>query len=705
MIRRMKTLYQTHYNFLFLVILAIYFRLMTLLLFQPGGFISEWSMYHHFLGIARVTDYGLYPFIDYWLEYPPLFPWLFTALYRLSLIFPPWWHEQLWFTVLLGLALLPFETGNLVLVYLIALELHGQDTALKCGWFYASLFVPVYTFVGFFDCLPLFFILLTLWLLLRQRALWAGVTLGVGFMVKVLPAIILPVGLRTLRGLSRKARYLVISGIIVGLLSLPFLWLNADFFFTSFKSALGRSSWETIWAVLEGYYDFGVVGGNRLDPLADFSVHPSTLPWFWISLAFALIGLWIYTWPLESGNKSKVVLLTALTLNLFTLYSKGYSPQFLVYILPFVVILLPNLRGVVYCLLLSLVNFIEYPVYFVLLLGERWILVLVVVLRALLLLALCLEYGLLFFPQLSAKAGRVWRRVSVLAMIVLLLGGCPVSYRMAQAYYDNRYAQEEYRAAMGFLRTQLPPPPRSSPTVGWSNDREAALVFTEQPLYYRFYPFLRRDLSLYVVEGVDERLAEIAAKHDEIWLLSGPEAKPSVEAWLNEGRHRLASYRFGDDSSSSLLLFRYSARQSQDETPPLWIAELDGRIRLLSYQFDAGQVRAGGEVPLTLYWQALREMDESYTVFIHLVDDANQIWGQKDNPPVSGTSPTSEWREGEVVEDSYVIPVQTDAPQGTYHIIVGMYDPQTMQRLPVSGREGQVQGDSVLLEERISINQ
>jgi hypothetical protein len=241
--------------------------------------------------------------------------------------------------------------------------------------------------------------------------------------------------------------------------------------------------------------------------------------------------------------------------------------------------------------------------------------------------------------------------------------------------------------------------------LGGSNDREAALVFTEQPLYYRFYPFLRKDLSLYVVEGVDERLAEIAAKHDEIWLLSGPEAKPSVEAWLNERRHRLASYRFSDDSSSSLLLFRYSARQSQDEAPPLWIAELDGRVRLLSYQLDASRVKTEGEVSLTLYWQALREMDKSYTVFIHLLDDASQIWGQKDNPPVSGTSPTSEWRDGEVVEDSYVVPVQTDAPQGTYHIIVGMYDPQTMQRLPVSGKEGQVQGDSVLLEERIPINQ
>jgi hypothetical protein len=230
---------------------------------------------------------------------------------------------------------------------------------------------------------------------------------------------------------------------------------------------------------------------------------------------------------------------------------------------------------------------------------------------------------------------------------------------------------------------------------------EAALVFTEQSLYYRFYPFLRKDLAVYVVKEADDRLAEIAVKHDEIWLLSGPEANSSVEAWLDDRHHRLANYRFGDDSSGSLLLFRYSTQQG--EKTNLWIAKL-GQVRLLSYQLATSQVKAGGEVRLTLYWQALREMDESYIVFTHLLDEANQIWGQKDNLPASGTFPTSEWREGEVVEDSYVIPVQADAPQGTYHLIVGMYDPKTMQRLPVSGKEGQAQGDSVLLEERILIN-
>jgi hypothetical protein len=465
------------------------------------------------------------------------------------------------------------------------------------------------------------------------------------------------------------------------------------FLFTAFRSFWGCSAWETFWAVADGYFLYGIVGGDRFNPWPDFSVFQSHIPWFWtggIALIFGLIYLWLYTRPQHREAKWQMVSFAGLTINFFILYSKGYSPQFLVYILPFIVWLLPNLRGAVYMIFLTLSNFLEGAIFFSIFPEEHWILVSAIAFRSLVVLALCFEYGLLFFSLSSEKIAKVRDRAFSFLTACLVLAGCVVSFRLIQTYYEVRYADEKYRAAMGFLRTQV-------------SDGEAALVFTEQPLYYRFYPFLGKDLSLYVVEEANERLAEIAAKYDEIWLLCGPEAKPSVEAWLDDRLHRLANYRFGDD-----CLFRYStqndATMPRDETTPLWVAELDGRVRLLSYQLDTSQVKARGKVSLTLYWQALTEMDESYTVFTQLIDEAKQIWGQKDNPPASGTFPTSEWREGEVVEDSYVIPVQVDAPQGTYRLIIGMYDPQTMQRLPVSGKEGQVQGDSVLLEERIPVN-
>ncbi len=61
----------------FWLVLALFvaFRLLTLFLLRPGGFIRDWSDFDTYLGIAAISDYGLYPFWHYWLEWPPLIPW------------------------------------------------------------------------------------------------------------------------------------------------------------------------------------------------------------------------------------------------------------------------------------------------------------------------------------------------------------------------------------------------------------------------------------------------------------------------------------------------------------------------------------------------------------------------------------------------------------------------------------------------------
>jgi 4-amino-4-deoxy-L-arabinose transferase-like glycosyltransferase len=125
---------------------------------------------------------------------------------------------------------------------------------------------------------------------------------------------------------------------------------------------------------------------------------------------------------------------------------------------------------------------------------------------------------------------------------------------------------------------------------------------------------------------------------------------------------------------------------------------LDEAIRFLGYDLDQQDVSAGGSLRLTLYWQALAETDTSYTVFNHLIDDENRIWGQRDGIPGAGALPTSSWIAGEYVIDEYEISVQADAPPGRYVLETGMYDLATMKRLPVLDEEGVVLGDRILLE-------
>ena len=105
-------------------------------------------------------------------------------------------------------------------------------------------------------------------------------------------------------------------------------------------------------------------------------------------------------------------------------------------------------------------------------------------------------------------------------------------------------------------------------------------------------------------------------------------------------------------------------------------------------------VAPGDTITLTLYWRALTEMDESYTVFTHLLAPDGSMTGQRDNPPVGGTYPTSLWLAGEVVADVYVIPVRADGAPGEHRLEVGMYIAETGTRLPLAGTPD----DTILLQ-------
>jgi 4-amino-4-deoxy-L-arabinose transferase-like glycosyltransferase len=111
-------------------------------------------------------------------------------------------------------------------------------------------------------------------------------------------------------------------------------------------------------------------------------------------------------------------------------------------------------------------------------------------------------------------------------------------------------------------------------------------------------------------------------------------------------------------------------------------AQIGEAIELVGYDLDAATVKPGAALRLTLYWHPQARVEKSYTVFTHLLDGQNRIWGQQDSVPCAGACETTSWLEGEFIADSYVIHVSPDAPAGEYRIGLGMYDPASMERLP-----------------------
>jgi len=158
---------------------------------------------------------------------------------------------------------------------------------------------------------------------------------------------------------------------------------------------------------------------------------------------------------------------------------------------------------------------------------------------------------------------------------------------------------------------------------------------------------------------------------------------------------------------AALATIVVEGRPHQFAIPPIQYplqARLGEGIKSLGYDLSAHEVKAGGVLELTLYWQALGEMERSYTVFVHLLDERNQIWGQKDTIPGDGSMPTTGWVEGEVITDRYEIMVMPEAPMGRYLLECGVYLAETGVRLPVFDMEGESLGDRLLLPIEIEVN-
>ena len=65
--------------------------------------------------------------------------------------------------------------------------------------------------------------------------------------------------------------------------------------------------------------------------------------------------------------------------------------------------------------------------------------------------------------------------------------------------------------------------------------------------------------------------------------------------------------------------------------------------------------------------------------------------------PGDGAFPTTSWVEGEVLTDTYRITLPVGLAPGQYTLIVGMYDPKTGARLPVTTADGTAAGDALRL--------
>jgi 4-amino-4-deoxy-L-arabinose transferase-like glycosyltransferase len=124
-----------------------------------------------------------------------------------------------------------------------------------------------------------------------------------------------------------------------------------------------------------------------------------------------------------------------------------------------------------------------------------------------------------------------------------------------------------------------------------------------------------------------------------------------------------------------------SEKQRQQQGLPL---DFGHRLAFLAYAYDRTEARGGETWRITTYWRVLDADSAPLAIFVHVLDDANQVRAGWDGLYVSPES----WQEGDILVHLHTLDLPPDMPAGTQRVELGVYSPVTLERLVLFPGDG-----------------
>jgi uncharacterized membrane protein len=293
---------------------------------------------HVYQGYAEKLLHGALPYRDVFVEYPPgafavfMPPTAFGAA-----------HYNAAFKSLMALC----GVATLVLLALVLAELRASTTRTRVA---VALFALSPIALGpislnTYDAWPALLTMLALWLFLRGRLLWAFAVLGLAVSAKVYPLVLVPLALRFAwrrEGQRRAALGLGVLVLVAAAVIAPFAAYAPHGVYEAFHAQATRglqieSAGASFLLVLDrlGLYHarvvetFGVAGRNLSGGSAD-AVAAALL----VLEALAVVTVWwLYA---RRDLREHLPLAFAAAVAGFLAFTKVFSPQYLVWLLPLV---------------------------------------------------------------------------------------------------------------------------------------------------------------------------------------------------------------------------------------------------------------------------------------------------------------------------------------------------------------------------------
>ncbi len=170
-------------------------------------------------------------------------------------------------------------------------------------------------------------------------------------------------------------------------------------------------------------------------------------------------------------------------------------------------------------------------------------------------------------------------------------------------------------------------------------------------------------------------------------------------AWRGPRAGRLLRASTAAVMASILILTLNSLGLGQRTWTPRPLQTAVGNVALL-IGYDAVPARGADALDVTLYWFALRDVSQDHKVFVHLLGPDGQVAAQHDGDPVGGFTPTSRWRQGELIRDRHRLLPPPGLATGPIRLKAGMYQVEPMANLPLDPptEDGRVDLGEVILK-------
>lgn len=171
-----------------------------------------------------------------------------------------------------------------------------------------------------------------------------------------------------------------------------------------------------------------------------------------------------------------------------------------------------------------------------------------------------------------------------------------------------------------------------------------------------------------------------------------------MEWWMNSEFHHIQSRDYAEDVRA--ISFSSVNAPPREAAPEFRLdVFLGDGVALRGYdpQPLPGLVSPGSLLNLSMQWQALRDIQQSYTIGTFLINPSGAIALQNDSRPVGGFWPTSSWRAGDLIRHNVAFVLPDDLPPGHYELWTVMYSPIDGIRLPVSDASATTIRDHVVL--------